>query len=71
MPLMSKPSRKIQGREFTFAGGFLRGLSAPAEIYYTLPYRRNAASDLERMRSDWKAIGDDLRVVMNQVTRTK
>jgi hypothetical protein len=52
----------------SFLRGFLRGLAAPAEIYAAPRYKRDASSDVERMRSDWESIGKDFRKVISRTS---
>ena len=49
----------------------ISGLSLPATVLVPRePVRSPAQSDRERMRSDWIAVGDTMRIVIDREKRT-
>lgn len=54
-----------------FMSAVISGLSLPATALVPRePVRSPAQSDRERMRSDWIAVGDTMRIVIDREKRT-
>ena len=61
--LKAKVSRKKDVKR-TFLNAFLRGLGSASEVTRILSVPLAQESDLDKMRSDWTAIGNDFRTVI-------
>lgn len=58
---------KIAEHRRAITAGFFRGLGAVGDIYSVPAGAELIRSDLDSMRSDWEAVGNDLREAMRRV----